>query len=150
MNTRYPLDEPSVIHRYPFDLADGRFGPAEEFRRFQRKVPGQPYGGRPDGVAIDNAGNYWVAMYEGGRVLQIAPDGSDLLEILLPVSHPTMVCLGGPGLRTLFITSASKGLSAAALAEQPLAGHVLAIALDDLPVPRTLQGEPAAVFDPAT
>ena len=39
---------------------------------------------------------------------------------------------------------------AAALAEQPLAGHVLAIALDDLPVPRTLQGEPAAVFDPAT
>jgi sugar lactone lactonase YvrE len=38
---------------------------------FDRKVDGQPYGGRPDGAAVDVEGNYWVAMYGGACVLQL-------------------------------------------------------------------------------
>jgi sugar lactone lactonase YvrE len=138
-----------VIYRYDFDLRTGRFGAATEFHRFAAKGAETPYGGRPDGAAVDSAGNYWVAMYEGGRVLQFAPDGHLLLEIALPVTCPTMVCLGGDDLRTLFVTTASRGRPAAELAREPMAGHLLAIQLDDLPVPADLRGMPVDHFDPA-
>ena len=46
-----------------------------------RKVEGQPYGGRPDGAALDVEGNYWVAMYEGACVLQLSPAGEVLQRI---------------------------------------------------------------------
>jgi len=138
-----------VIYCFDFDLERGHLSQRREFRRFARKVEGQPYGGRPDGVAIDNQGAYWVAMYEGGRVLRLAPDGSLLLELELPVSAPTMVCLGGPELRTLFVTSAAKGRSAAEREAQPDAGHVLAVELASLGLGPEVRGLPAARFDPA-
>ena len=136
-----------VIHRYPFDPERGTFGTAQLFHRFPRRVEGEHYGGRPDGVAIDRDGNYWVAMYEGGCVRQFAPDGTPLLEVALPVTAPTMVCFGGTDLRTLYITSASKGRPAEEQARLHWTGHVLAITLDDLPVPATLSGLPVAFFD---
>jgi sugar lactone lactonase YvrE len=38
--------------------------------------PGLPgYGGRPDGAAVDVEGNYYVAMFEGGRLLKLSPAG---------------------------------------------------------------------------
>jgi len=72
-------------------------------------VDGRPYGGRPDGAAVDVEGNYWVAMYEGACVLQLSPAGEVLQRIAVPVQCPTMVCFGGADLRTLFITSARAG-----------------------------------------
>ena len=48
----------------------------------------------------------------------------------LPVTNPTCVCLGGAGLRTLFITSARKFLDAAKLRVEPLAGSVLALEVE--------------------
>src|SRR5690606_28826640 len=69
----------------------------------------EPYGGRPDGAAVDVEGNYWVAMYEGACVLQLAPSGEVLQRISVPVQCPTMVCFGGDDLRTLYITSAGAG-----------------------------------------
>jgi len=77
--------------------------------QFDRKVDGQPYGGRPDGAAVDVEGNYWVAMYEGACVLQLSPAGEVLQRIAVPVQCPTMVCFGGADLHTLFITSARAG-----------------------------------------
>ena len=97
---------------------------------------------------MDNQGAYWVAMYEGGRVLRLAPDGSQLFELALPVRAATMVSLGGPQLRTLFITTAAKGGSAAGTTEQPEAGHVLAVELDALGIDPQVHGLPAARFDP--
>ena len=77
--------------------------------QFDRKVEGQPYGGRPDGAAVDVEGNYWVAMYEGACVLQLSQAGEVLQRIAVPVQCPTMVCFGGEDLRTMFITSARAG-----------------------------------------
>jgi sugar lactone lactonase YvrE len=76
---------------------------------FERKVDAKPYGGRPDGAAVDVQGNYWVAMYEGACVLQLSPGGSVLQRIATPVQCPTMVCFGGDDLRTLYVTSARAG-----------------------------------------
>jgi sugar lactone lactonase YvrE len=45
----------------------------------------------------------------------------------LPVSKPASCTFGGRDYRTLFVTTAARGLSPSQLAAEPLAGHVLAL-----------------------
>lgn len=97
------------IDRFDFDVTTGAITHRRPWVQFDRKVEGQPYGGRPDGAAVDVEGNYWVAMYEGACVLQLSPSGEVLQRIAVPVQCPTMVCFGGEDLRTLYITSARAG-----------------------------------------
>lgn len=122
------------------------------FARFAAKPagwqPGQDgYLGRPDGAAVDAQGFYYVAMFEGARVLRFAPDGRLDTVFHLPAQCPTMPCLGGPDGRTLFVTTASKGRPEAELADQPASGHVLALRVDvpGLPVQAFAErGDPGA------
>ena len=96
-----------------------------------RWKPGDPgYGGRPDGAAVDAEGHYWCAMYEGGRLLRLAPDGSIASEFEVPVRCPTMPCFGGPDGRTLYLTSARHGRPEAELRVFPHSGCVLAARVD--------------------
>lgn len=113
---------------YRMDFANGAPGPREPWLRFPPRNPAQPldaYGGRPDGAAVDEEGAYWVAMFEGQRLLRFAPDGAILQSIALPVRCPTMPCFGGPDRCTLFLTTAREKRPADELAAQPLAGAVL-------------------------
>ena len=132
--TMYWSDTPS--HRtfaLDFDGSDGTLSRQRVLAEFPLKAPGPDlagYGGRPDGAAVDVEGAYWVAMYEGQRLLRLSPAGDVLREVPLPVRCPTMPCFGGADLRTLYITTARAGRPAAELAAQPLAGCVLAMALD--------------------
>jgi sugar lactone lactonase YvrE len=75
-------------------------------------------------------GNYWVAMFEGQRLLRLAPDGQLLQELPLPVRCPTMPCFGGADLRTLYVTTSRHTRPADELAAQPLAGCVLTMRVD--------------------
>jgi sugar lactone lactonase YvrE len=79
---------------------------------------------------MDAEGCYWVAMFEGARVLRIAPDGRVVHEIALPVRCPTMPCFGGADLKTLYITTAREKRPADELAREPLAGCVLQLRVD--------------------
>ena len=83
--------------------------------------------GRPDGAAVDAEGGYWSARFRGGRVVRHRPDGTVDREIRLPVRRVTMCAFGGPELRTLYITTAREGMSAAELAAEPLAGGIFAV-----------------------
>ena len=78
---------------------------------------------RADGYDVDGA--YWAAMYEGRRLVRIAPDGSLLASVPLPVRCPTMPCFGGADGRTLFVTTACDKRPADELAAEPWAGQVL-------------------------
>ena len=121
------------IFALDFDGSDGSLSRQRVFAEFPLKVPGQGlagYGGRPDGAAVDAEGAYWVAMYEGQRLLRLSPEGALLQDVPLPVRCPTMPCFGGADLRTLYITSASDGRPADELAAQPLAGRVLTMTVD--------------------
>ena len=95
-----------------------------------------PYGGRPDGAAVDAEGCYWSAQYEGGRLLRISPAGEVVQVIETPALCPTMPCFGGPDLKTLFVTTARHGRSEAELAQYPGSGCVWAmqVAVAGLPV----------------
>jgi len=84
-------------------------------------------GERPDGACVDVDGCLWMAFFAGSCVVRYAPDGTIDQRIALPVTNPTCLCFGGPDLKTLYITSASKVLSAEQLQAEPLAGALLAI-----------------------
>ncbi|HEY8906011.1 MAG TPA: SMP-30/gluconolactonase/LRE family protein [Rhodoferax sp.] len=151
-HTAYWADTPShTVWAWNFDADSGRLSDQTVFAKFATKPPGwqspalaaattpdttlaQPkvaaYGGRPDGAAVDVQGNYWVAMFEGQRVCQLAPDGTLLASIPTPLMCPTMPCLGGEDLKTLYITSASHHRSAEELAAYPLSGGVLSMRVD--------------------
>jgi sugar lactone lactonase YvrE len=88
------------------------------------------YGGRPDGAAVDAQGNYWVAMFEGGRILKLSPMGEMLAEWSLPAQCPTMPCFGGDDLRTLFVTTARQNRPVAELHAFPDSGSVFAMRVD--------------------
>ena len=117
-----------VVYALDVDPQDGSISRRRVFQQFLLRDPTQAlsaYGGRPDGAAVDAEGAYWVAMFEGQRLLRFAPDGTLLAELPLPVRCPTMPCFGGPDLKTLFVTTARENRPAEELAQQPLAGCVL-------------------------
>jgi sugar lactone lactonase YvrE len=121
------------IMAFDFDAQQGTLLGQRTFAQFNLKLPDQDlarYGGRPDGAAVDLQGAYWVAMFEGQRLLRFAADGQLLQEIKLPVRCPTMPCFGGSDLRTLFVTTARANRPAEELVQQPLAGCVLSMRVD--------------------
>ncbi len=117
---------------FAYDYAGGEIS---NRRVFAVAAPGE---GRPDGAAMDDEGCYWVARYDGWRIVRHAPDGRELFVLPVPVQNPTMCGFAGEGLRTLVFTSARGSLSAAELAGQPLAGSVFAVEVGvaGLPEPR--------------
>jgi sugar lactone lactonase YvrE len=125
----YWTDTPA--HRvmvYTLDAGTGRLIEPRLLHTFTPKVAGAPlagYGGRPDGAALDVEGGYWAAMMEGKQLVRIAPDGTLLARVPLPVRCPTMPCFGGADGRTLFVTTARANRPADELAAEPWAGCVL-------------------------
>lgn len=63
----------------------------------------------PDGMTIDENGNLFVAMFNGGKVLKINVETKKIeQEIKIPgASQTTSVIFGGPNLDELFVTSAN-------------------------------------------
>ncbi len=135
-STLYWADTPNhVIHAWDWEPEGNAMSHHRLFQQFPGKPagwrPGQPgYGGRPDGAAVDVQGNYWCAMFEGGRLLKFAPQGQLLAEIAVPVRCPTMPCFGGDDLRTLYLTSARVNRPAEELQALPQSGCVLATQVD--------------------
>lgn len=101
------------IHAY--DLAPG--GAATG-----RRVHATLTDGAPDGMTVDAEGALWVAVWDGGCIRRLAPDGTLLTEIAMPVRRPTSVAFGGPDLRTLHVTSARFGTG-----DSPGAGDLYAL-----------------------
>ncbi|RQO34298.1 gluconolactonase [Herminiimonas sp. KBW02] len=112
-----------------YDVRSAALGASRVLHQFSTDKQNN-YGGRPDGAAVDSEGNYWCAMYEGGRLLRLSPQGDILSEIALPVRCPTMMAFGGDDLRTLYITSVSKNRPAAELEQHPLSGNLLSVRVD--------------------
>jgi sugar lactone lactonase YvrE len=80
--------------------------------------------GYPDGTAVDADGTLWVGLFAGGRIERYAPSGELLDTVAMPCSNITKVAFGGDDLRTVFVTTARKGLSDEELRREPLAGGI--------------------------
>jgi len=87
-------------------------------RRTFAEVPGDP-----DGLTVDADGCVWVALWGGGRVLRYSPAGTLDQVVEVPTPQSTACAFGGPGLRDLYITTATAG----APEGDPLAGSLFVL-----------------------
>jgi len=94
--------------------------------------------GYPDGSVVDSEGYLWNARWEGNCVVRHAPDGSVDRIIDVPTSRVTCPAFGGPGLKTLYITTAREHMTPEELAADVHAGSVFAVDVDvaGLPEPQ--------------
>ncbi|WP_253905650.1 SMP-30/gluconolactonase/LRE family protein [Arthrobacter sp. H5] len=88
------------------------------------------HGAPHDGLTIDTDGNFWGALYGGGKVVHYDSNGTELFAIDLPAPNVTSVAFGGADLSTLYVTSARENLTQAQLEEYPLSGAVFTIQTD--------------------
>jgi sugar lactone lactonase YvrE len=109
----------NVIFAYDFDADQG------DLSNRRILIEGYPHGA-PDGSAIDADGCLWNARFGGSCLIRITPKGKIDREIPLPVTNPTSCTFGGVGKSTLFVTSATFGLTVEQLAENPHEGSLLA------------------------
>jgi len=134
----YFSDTPSgMIWRadYAQDAAGQAIGTPTAFAQLS------PDEGWPDGATVDALGQLWVALWGGGAVQGFGPDGTRLDRLQMRSAHPTCPTFGGPGLATLFVTSARKALEAHERSAQPHAGDVYAL-------PAAVPGLPAYRYRP--
>lgn len=124
--TMYLVDSfANTLMSASFDATDGTVGGFEVLAKIES--------GLPDGLAVDIDGFIWVAVWGGWEVLRISPAGEVVARVEMSVAQPSSCAFAADG--TLYITSASHGLDEQALAEQPHAGSVFALASGTLGVP---------------
>ncbi len=64
--------------------------------------------GTPDGLAVDEEGNLWVAIWGRGEIRGYRPDGRQTESISVGPPHTTSCAFAGPALQTLLITTAGR------------------------------------------
>jgi sugar lactone lactonase YvrE len=62
--------------------------------------------GIPDGLAVDDEGGVWVALWDGACVRRYDEDGRLAEELAIPGRNVTACCFGGVDGRSLFVTTA--------------------------------------------
>lgn len=108
---------------FAFDLlADGQLANKRPFVRITN--------GYPDGMAVDADGFVWIALFGGGRIERYTAQGELSEAVLFPCSNVTKLAFGGDDLRTVYATTAWKGLSAEQRAREPLAGGLFTFRTD--------------------
>jgi len=132
--TMYYVDSlERAVDVFDFDVELG------QLKNRRRLVAIEVEAGMPDGIAIDSAGNLWVALYGGAAVRRYSPAGDLDAVVPLPADRITSCTLGGPEMRDLYVTSATRGSSADEWRLQPHAGAIFCIRVD-------VPGAPAARF----
>jgi len=123
---------------YAFDItADGDLAA----RRIFAHVTDTP--GFPDGPAVDSAGFIWIGLYGGWGVRRYSPRAELPETLKMPVANCTKATFGGADLRTLYITTAWKGLSDKDRAAQPLAGGLFKVRVETPGLPQNAVKIPA-------
>jgi sugar lactone lactonase YvrE len=94
--------------------------------------------GLPDGLAVDSAGNVWCALYGGGKVVCLDTQGALKLTLPLPTANVTSLCFGGPGLKTLHVTTGWSAGTTEETKKHDLGGSVFMRTVDIAGLPEPL------------
>ncbi len=94
-----------TIYAYDFDLESGSISDRRKLIDLSTEMP------EPDGLAVDQEGCIWSAMWNGWCVIRFDPSGKEMMRVPMPVQRPTCCTFGNADLKTLYITTASIGLS---------------------------------------
>lgn len=110
---------------YAFDLApDGGLSNKRVFAEIEDGA------GYPDGPAVDAEGCVWTSLFAGWGARRYSPKGEQIGFVRLPVANVTKIAFAGDDLKTVYATTAWKGLSAAEREKQPLAGGLFRFDVD--------------------
>jgi L-arabinonolactonase len=93
------------IYVYDFDAESGSISNKRVFLDTSIAYPEF----NPDGGCVDSEGYLWWALWNGSKVIRIAPDATVVEEIDIPALRPTAPCFCGKDLTSLFITSSGDG-----------------------------------------
>ena len=129
--------ERATIFARAYDAATGEVGARHALIELTDAIP--------DGLAIDTAGDLWVALWDVAGVRRFGADGTVHGDIAVPVPHVTSIAFMGSALDHLLVTTASRNLDSDALHAAPDAGRVFSIDLGGLGV----TGAPATRWRPA-
>lgn len=94
----FDIESPGILRLDPFPSPNGG-----------RLIAGLPGYQRFDSLAVEENGAICVATLVTGCITVIAPDGRVVRQELMPDSHPTNICFGGPDRRTAYITLSETG-----------------------------------------
>jgi sugar lactone lactonase YvrE len=110
-----------TIYRYSYDVATGKIDNRETF------VDTSSMEGIPDGICVDVYGKVWCAFWDGAAIHAFDSSGKLVNTVPVPVLRPTSITFGGSDMTTMFVTSATNGLTNQQIEKWPLSGSVLAI-----------------------
>jgi sugar lactone lactonase YvrE len=112
----YYVDTPTLgIDAFDYDASSG----AISNRR--RIVTIEKGAGVPDGLAVDEDGGVWIALWEGWAVRRYTPAGALEGIVEVPAARVTKPAFGGPALDEVYITTAAPDTPDA---KQPYAGGI--------------------------
>jgi sugar lactone lactonase YvrE len=80
----------------------------------------------PDGPIVDAEDHVWTGLYLGARVARFSPDGELVATVTMPARDVTKMALGGPDLKTAYVTTATKNMEPGDYAGYPASGSLLA------------------------
>jgi DNA-binding IclR family transcriptional regulator len=90
-----------------------------------KRLATMPQGsGTLGGIALDARGGLWTALADGWAVVRFSAEGALTRVVAVPVARPTDVAFGGPGMDTLYVTTAREGLTRETLMSAPLSGRL--------------------------
>lgn len=102
----YFTDSPRyTIWKYDFDAATGSISNKREFAvidHFEHQ-----YKAEPDGLAVDQEGYVWSALWGACRVVRFSPAGELVRELHFPALRVSCPAFGGKDMDELFITTAA-------------------------------------------
>ena len=84
--------------------------------------------GKPDGMTLAADGTFWVAMWGGSCVVQLANDGAFIRKVAVPAPHVSSLCFVAPN--RLMVTTSRMRLSPQALSDHPGSGGLFEILLE--------------------
>ncbi len=116
--TMYYIDTPTQqVKAFDYDVATGNITNGRVAVQVADSL------GHPDGMAIDAEGMLWVALWGGHAVSRWNPNTGQLLQLVdVPALNVTSVAFAGDSLATMYITSASIGMTPEQEAQYPEAG----------------------------
>jgi len=86
--------------------------------------------GHPDGPVVDSSGVLWSALFGGWGINRYEFGGKLMGKLKFPCANVTKAAFGGSDLRTLYVTTAWKGLTPQQREEQPLAGGLFRVRVE--------------------
>ncbi|WP_269713327.1 SMP-30/gluconolactonase/LRE family protein [Caulobacter sp. NIBR2454] len=118
---------------YAFDLDDK--GALSNKRVFVQIEDGAGY---PDGPVVDAEGCLWTGLFAGWGARRYSPKGELIDFVKLPCANVTKIAFGGADLKTVYATTAFKGMSAEERKAQPLAGGLFSFQVETPGLPQSL------------